>query len=644
MPGHDLLSPAHLSGLYAHQIRQTINAYDPPHVVLGEGLQNALDAVEEAGGGGHTIGLTLDFRERRVTITDDGVGFPNDPTLLFLGGTQKAGKDLYGMIGAGLKVVLFCSNGFALRARAGAGHFRVDLQDAHRFTEDPPPALIVPEAFDPDPNPLGGTGTELSYVFPAGGENGGVFASCFDRIIDACLPGGATDPLAPLLERAVSRSNYPARFAVLLSLFLRRFTYVGDVRGALGTRPADRVKLAVKVIRDGTTGLANPLVDEFFDGEDEFEFEVAPRYVTVEDTYDWSPADRRLSVFHDQLGRGGENMTRTNQAFNHIALTDPDAYKRLLENRRGTYSTEVRGWMDEFERLLFPRINGITLTIGHIPDFYRCLPGGSRRVVSANGVVTTHELAFHRGQNQQYVRCFDICIDVDAQLNWGKSQITDLHLINRVRRYADAAYAAVIQNAAKVFVGQITDEDEDEEGDIFLGRDDLGLPNYVLQKVPTSEQDVIALLFELAGHGVFGDYRFFGLSSKDRYDSRAAIVTEGEDPTEVFSPTNENRLRVVEFKHTAAHLVTDLDRNQKDAADIHLLVAWREGTSPSQQYVFEDIAHSRAAQQTPSRVFPHVERFMQDTRSGRQIQVLLLDRVVARLKAELTAPAEASDG
>lgn len=630
MADHDLLSPSHLSDLYAHQIRQTINAYDPPHVVFGEGLQNALDAVQEAGGGPHEVRLTIDFRSRRVTIADDGIGFPNDPTLLFLGGTKKVGKSLYGMIGAGLKVVLFCSNEFTLRARAGSGHFRVDLSDAFRFAESSPPTLLVPENFDPDPDPLDSTGTELSYTLPVT-EDDDIFTSCFDRIVDACLPGGVDDQLMPLLSGAVDKGGYPNRFAALLSLFLRRFTYAGDVCKALGIRPSDDTNISVHVIRDQTTGLSTPLIDELFDGKDDFTFDVTPKYATVTDTTVWVKANQ-LSVFDDQLGRGGRNMQRTAQAFNHLTLTDTDDFKKLLLNARGGYSNEAQGWMDEFERLLFPKINGITLTIGHIPDFYRSLPGGSRRVISANGVVTTHDLAFDRGQNQQYVRCFDLCIDVNAQLNWGKSQITDPHLVNRVRRYANAAYAATIQNAAKIFVGTINDDDEDEDEDVFLGRNELGLEGYVLRKEPTSEQDVIALFFELAGHGVFDDYRVFGLSSKDRYDSRAAIVTEGLDPKEVFNPTSESRLRVVEFKHTAAKLVGDLDRNQKSANEIQLLIAWQEGTSSSPQYIFEDIENSRVAQRSPKRVFPHVERYLQDTRGGQQVQVLLLDRVVEGIK------------
>lgn len=634
MPALDLLSPANLGDLYAHQIRQTINAYDPPHVVFGEALQNALDAIRETGPGQpHEVKLTIDFRDRSITVSDDGIGFPNDPRLLFLGGTRKMGKSLYGMIGAGLKVVLFSSEHFSLRARTGSDHFRVDLDDACRFAEDSPPSLVVPAQFDPDPEPLAATGTEMSYSFPPPEQGAAdMFTSCFDRIVDACLPAGANDALDSLLEGAVEQMACPTRLAALLSLFLRRFSYGGDVRRALGLLPDDHAQITVRVIRDGSTGLSTSGLDDLFDGQDDFTFSVTPSYATVEDTSKWISA-KKLSIFGDQLGRGGGNMQRTAKAFNFVRLTDPEDYKKLLVNARGGLSQETSEWITEFEERLFPRINGILLTIGHIPDFYRALPGGSRRVISANGVVTTHDVAFDRGRNQQYVRCFDLCIDLDAQLNWGKSQITDPHLVGRVRRYANAAYAATIQNAAKIFVGTIKDdEDDDEDGDVFLGRSDLGLAGYVLRKEPTSEQDVIALFFELAGHGVFDDYRVFGLSSTDQYDSRAAIVTEGQDPEAVFSPKSEKTLRVVEFKHTASSLVGDLERNQKSAKEIDLLVAWTEGTSGQARYIFEDIVHSRAAERSPKRTFPHVERYLQDTRDDAQVQVLLLDRVVEKLK------------
>lgn len=627
MPDLDLLSPQNLSDLYAHQLRQTINAYDPPHVVFGEGLQNALDSVRESGGDDRRIDLHLDLPNRRVSVTDNGVGFPNNPKLLFLGGTEKSQKSLYGMIGAGLKVVLFSSSEFTLRARAGAGAFRIDLDNAYQFDGENPPALAVPEAFPPDANALEEVGTELSYILPEGEDD--ILASCMQRVIDACLPKGDADPFLATLQRAVNAGAYGSRLAALFAFFLRRYTYAGDVRTAIGLQDP-HAEINVRIDCDGDSGLGIPLLAELSDGVASVEFKVDPAYQTVEDSVAWSPPNRRLSVFQDRLGRGGENLTQTAQGLNHLRLTDPEDFKRLLENRRGGYG-QAAPWIDEFERLLFPKINGISLTIGRIPDLDRLLPGGSRRVVSANGVVTTHELAVDSGQNQEYVRCFDLCIDVDGDLNWGKSQITNPHLVKWVRRYINAAYAAVIQNAAKAFVGRIAPDDDDDPTDVFLGRPDLALDGLVLRKEPKSEQDVIALMFELAGRGEFDSYRFFGLSSIDRYDSRAAILTEGLVPEEVFDPDGDGDLSVVEFKHTAASLVTDLERNQKDIADIDLLVAWQEGISPVPHYIFEDIEHSRAATYNPSRVIPGVARYLQDTRSGRQVQVLLLDRIIDRL-------------
>ena len=62
-----------------------------------------------------------------------------------------------------------------------------------------------------------------------------------------------------------------------------------------------------------------------------------------------------------------------------------------------------------------------------------------------------------------------MAIDVDAKLNYGKTQITDMHLINRVRRFANDAYRATIQSGAGLWVGTIVEDGDDEEQhDIFV--------------------------------------------------------------------------------------------------------------------------------------------------------------------------------
>ena len=49
----DLLNPSDLREHYCHQLKQTISAYNPTQIVLGEALQNAIDAIVEADGAAH---------------------------------------------------------------------------------------------------------------------------------------------------------------------------------------------------------------------------------------------------------------------------------------------------------------------------------------------------------------------------------------------------------------------------------------------------------------------------------------------------------------------------------------------------------------------------------------------------------------
>src|SRR4051794_16387373 len=104
----DLLTPLgateQLRRNYIHQLRQTINAYLPAYIFVGEALQNALDAIRRTDGQtSHKIQITMDFNDRRVTIRDTGRGFPDQPALLFLGDGDKKGRGLAGMVGVGLK-------------------------------------------------------------------------------------------------------------------------------------------------------------------------------------------------------------------------------------------------------------------------------------------------------------------------------------------------------------------------------------------------------------------------------------------------------------------------------------------------------------------------------------------------------------
>ncbi|GAA2991615.1 hypothetical protein GCM10020229_00170 [Kitasatospora albolonga] len=611
---YDLLSPESLSENYIHQLRQTIDAYLPQHVFVGEVLQNALDAVRETAGGKHKIDLAIDFDSREVTIRDDADGFPNEPKLLFLGGGKKAGRKLAGQVGVGLKVVLFSSEAFTLRSRTAQGAFKFSVNGASSFDSPPEarPNLTMPRTFEPDSAPLDAIGTEISYRFA---QDSRVLESYLQEIETEALPRGLRSEFVQTLTNAVQSGRYPTRFAALLACDLKRFSYLGmtELPNTLrDTVVTITVKCASPVATLGNT------IGELFDGKDNFSFHVPVGYLDMAETVSWAKPPKP-APYAQNLGAGGVDLFKVQNGFNVTEYRTVEDFEALLMNARGKLPDEI----DSFRRLLFPKINVIRLTVARIPHFERYLPGGSQRVFSANGVVTRHSPDLTKGRNQQYVRCFDIVVDVDAELNYGKTHLKNMRLVGLLKNFVNEAYRSTIQNAASRFVGKADPFQDDERSAAFWSRKDLKRPELTIKKVPADENDVIALFFELAGQGRFPQFQWYGLSQRDRYDARAVIKRLG-DSEQVFDNLIESALRVVEFKIRAGAVTQDFDREDKNPRDIDLIIAYEEGTSTSPQFQFLDLADSDMQDRYPERVFPHVKRVLRDTQSGYEVQVLLL--------------------
>jgi hypothetical protein len=286
----------------------------------------------------------------------------------------------------------------------------------------------------------------------------------------------------------------------------------------------------------------------------------------------------------------------------------------LLTDSRGRLSPEV----DRFRRLLFPKIRSVTLTIGRIPHFRVYLPGGARHVISARGVITKHDLDIYSGRNQQYVRTFDIVIDVDANLNYGKTQLTDTHLVANIRLFLNEAYRATIQNAAQHLVGKLkTDEPTEEK---FWQRPNLNSPQLKQKKVPCDENDVIALIFELVGKGEFSEFEWYGLSSRDTYDCRAFYKPEGSSA----KAKSQSDLKIIEFKLNGASVARDFDTdNDKDLRRVDLVICYEIGKSPVPSYQVVPLEQSDIYR-GENVIYPGVTHVLYDTSSGKEVQLLPL--------------------
>jgi len=517
------------------------------------------------------------------------------------------------MVGVGLKVVLFSSSEFSLRAKNSLKTIRVELKDANRYGDSTPPQIELPydDKLPEDTEPLfdTGTGTEVSYKFPIPPSNEGVPEQYLRDVYDECIEQKKRPNFEDSLSDATIRGGFPNRLAALISSHLRRYTYLGCTQ-----EHKEFSKLKVVMTITGTNRNLGPLAP-YADGKKSVRFEMRPNYLQVSDTIAWAKNPRPV-VQSNVLGEGGTNIAKTKLGFNVTTYTTPDEYESLLFNARGKPSDQV----ENFRKLLFPKINKITLTIGRIPQFQRFLPGGSRRIISARGVVTQHDIDVSSGQNQQYLRCFDIVIDVDSDLNYGKTHLTNKHLVSNVRKFVNEAYRATIQNATRNFVGTLKNDEPTEER--FWSRRDLGVDGLAEKKIPHDENDVIALFFELTGMGHFREFHWFGLSSRDTYDGRA-IIRRAEDSERLHDRPRETDLQIIEFKLRGASIARDFDRDEKQFHRVKLVICYEIGTSPIELYQVVEFQDSDTGQ-SDGAACPGVTHVLLDTVTGRELQILPL--------------------
>lgn len=631
----DLLMPSEviLRLNYLHQLRSTIAAYSPTMIVIGEALQNAIDAVCETKRRKGKISAVLDFDRHTVTVTDNGIGFPRDVSLLYLGGTGKHDKGLKGEVGVGIKVTLFSSNWFEVRSNCDDGAWIANIENALYF--ETLPKVEVPKVFGDDPNPLEHQGTEVAYRFPAESEfQDNPIDEFVAEIFTECIPG---EPEEAFLKTAAEYDGFPSVFAALLASYLRRYTYAGDTLATFGAQdrfPGRGIEIEVTVICSNPIERFGEEWGELFGDETTQSFVIEPSYMSITDTLDWVPKGKKKpGEFNYPLGPGGSNLPQHMQGFNVRILTKEEEFVELLRNARNNLPPPKT--LEKYSRHLFPNINMIMITIGHIGDLNRFLPGGSRRIISCNGTVTKHEINLIRGRNQLFVRCLDIVVDVNGRLNYGKTQLTSTMLVGLVFDYLNAAYGRTLQSGAQRWVGNIPTGDQYDTEEKFVTRPDLGVPDFITGKVPQDENDVIGLFFELAGNGWFPEYKIFGLSQRATYDGRAAIQREGDDIS-IFTPEADTDLKTVEFKLHATDVMKDFEQQQKSSREIDLVIAWDEGSYENANYGFHLISESAAADRSPSMVYPRASWVIEDRHEGYEVQVILLREIVGEIISQLS--------
>jgi hypothetical protein len=118
---------------------------------------------------------------------------------------------------------------------------------------------------------------------------------------------------------------------------------------------------------------------------------------------------------------------------------------------------------------------------------------------------------------------------------------------------------------------------------------------------PQQEQDVVALFHELVGAGILRGYRFFGTSQNDRYDS-LFFMEYRKDEDVLFSATSQRlgisrrydlpyntEPKVLEYKYSFDGLVDDLEKEEKFAKQIDLVVCWNLGSGYKSKFYLQPL-------------------------------------------------------
>jgi hypothetical protein len=125
---------------------------------------------------------------------------------------------------------------------------------------------------------------------------------------------------------------------------------------------------------------------------------------------------------------------------------------------------------------------------------------------------------------------------------------------------------------------------------------DLNFPGVGLSllKTPREEQDVIALFFNLLGHGFLKGYKFFSTLISQQYDGVGYF--DLKKANDILYDQNENPLGIpeenffgkpykksternfIEFKMSTDDLIRDIKKGDKQLRDIKWLVCWTKGS------------------------------------------------------------------
>ena len=634
MPTKHLIKDLSLPFTLKHSIEKTVETYPNEWIVIHEALQNALDAIQRSGKSQGQVKITLELDTERVTIEDDGEGFPCDLNLFGFGASDKDPRDsrLGGEIGVGIKTVIACTKDFELHAtyideKTGVlRKWHCLVTDGYKFLK----GLIddIDISYD-EPAEAGKseeTGTKISYSFPE--EEKRIFGFLIEQIYNNYFsPNRIHDDLA---------ANIEDKAKLALEHYLRTTGYAANVNNLLNVDPTVPIEVIVSV-SCGNQSLQNLPEDfkQIFKNGKQLTVAFKNVHWDAEEAINRSRKPRPYPIGYPTKtpfpGEGGF-IGEYSPSYVYIQkLTDWSEIQKLLTNPRMRYPPDLSYYKAYFEKY----VKGMYLVVGgrgalrkYLLDFPRS------KFITASGIPSTHDMHTPTDVGGLgFINNICLIINVEQKLTYGKQTIKNPWLLKRVHEFFKDAFRATLIHTAECIGGKIPEAPTSIviSPTEVISRPDLGLPNFRIAKVPKAEVELIALFFELVGKGYLTDYEIWALSTRDVYDGKMMIHYEG---VTISPPHSDKDLSDVEFKVCLSDLIDDFDKGRKVAMDVKMIIVWEDDFEDKYEkgHIYYEIVSAENSALLKEYSLNYVNKCLRDRRTSIEIPILEVKRVIEDLK------------
>lgn len=562
--------------------KNQLDSYAEEWIVIFEAVQNALDAVEDVKN--PKVRIIFDIADNRVSIYDNGKGFPPDKNFFGLGKGSKFNLNrpsIRGEHGVGIKMVILCSKQFELitrsanklwYARFDDGYEFLDQKEFEYFDEDYQEVERLPEEFN----------TLVEYSFPPSESKPLRVVSVRNFIRNLLQDYATVTPFELYTKRK-------ARTPLYVEHYFRTHSYTGDVNRLFDNKKPAQIEIVIKKdssLSDSQISKTYPsYLVEYWQETPTIKF--PSKYWDLTELYD-NPTNKGF-LSEDMLRSFNPNRKFGDSRLWVLKITDKKQMKDLLINPDVTdyYPS------NHFDVLINKRITGIYIIVGSASksgkyNINKMLLGKPNQIIAADGVLTTNQIRTpKRGRNQNYLNNIHFVVNINERVNYGKQGVKNPKLLSDVYLYFEEIYVKTLVDLAVSVAGKQSKAPALDDPEVVVTELPDLKGNLSIKKAPWHESTLIAILYELIGKGLISGIETYHLSSFDQYDGKVSII---QPRSKSFKKIHRDAdLLNVEFKIKLIDLIDDFENGVKDMADMALAVIWEQGlpTGTSKYHIID---------------------------------------------------------